>query len=143
MSKMKISSSICAAFVLSACASSSHVVTGTERPAVDPTEVTVYSEAPSEEYEVIATVTASSSRGLSQQGRVDAATEELVEEASKLGANGVIIKGANGTGGVSTGISTGISGGSRGFSSGLGTSFTIHSADLAGTAIYVSKPGVK
>ena len=137
MNRMKILGGISVALMLSACATSSHVVTGTEREPIDPSAVTVYSEAPSQEYEVVATVSASSSRGLSQQGRVDAATQELIEEAAKLGANGVIIKGANDTGGVSTGISTGISGGSRGFSSGLGTSFTIHSADMKGQAIYV------
>lgn len=123
---------------LTACASGSHVVTGVPRPAIDPAFVKVYSQAPSQPYEVIASLQASSSRGLSQQGRMDSAVASLKSEAAKLGANGVIIHNyPNDSGGVSTHISTGISGGSRGIYTGVGTGFTINPASLKGTAIYV------
>ena len=143
MRQLKTMSLMVGAMLLTACASSSHVVTGEQRVAIAPEEVTVYSQAPELRYEIIGTVSASSSKGLSQQGRLDAAKQELVEEAAKLGANGVIVNGLNDSGGVSTGISTGLSGGSGGFSTGLGTSITIHSADVKGQAIYVYGAGDK
>ncbi|MCO4787023.1 MAG: hypothetical protein KC467_13995, partial [Marinomonas atlantica] len=109
-----------------------------QRPAIDVRVVKVYSEAPTTEYEVIGSIEASSSRGMTQQGRMDSAIEALKEEAAEIGANGVIISNLpNPSGGVSTQISTGISGGSRGFSSGLGTGITIHPAEIKGTAVYV------
>ena len=124
--------------VLTACASGSHVLTGTPRDAIEPSQVKVYSQAPSQAYDTIASVQASSSQGVSQQGRMDSAVEELKIEAAKLGANGVIISHyPNNSGGVSTQISTGIFGGSRGISTGVGTGFTINPATVKGTAIYV------
>ncbi|WP_067218574.1 hypothetical protein ACPUEK_11385 [Marinomonas gallaica] len=136
---MKKGLSLCAsAILLTACASGSHVVTGTQRAAIDVEVVKVYSEAPKTEYEVVGSIEASSSRGMTQQGRMDSAIEALKEEAAEIGANGIIVSNfPNHSGGISTQVSTGISGGSRGFSSGLGTGITIHPAAVKGTAVYV------
>lgn len=124
--------------VLTACASGSHVLTGSKYPATNSSQVAVYSSAPRQPYEVIGEVNASSSLGFTQQGRLDSALETLREEAAKLGANGIIVpNAANGSGGVSTRISTGISGGTHGVRTGLGTGITIHPANVRGTAILV------
>lgn len=124
---------------LTACASGSHVLTGAPRPAIDPSLVKVYSQAPNQPYDVIANLQASSSRGLSQQGRMDSAVASLKSEAAKLGANGVIINNyPNNSGGVTTHISTDISSGSRGIATGVGTGFTINPASIKGIAIYVA-----
>ncbi|MBM6550043.1 hypothetical protein [Marinomonas ostreistagni] len=128
------------ALALTGCASGSHVLTGQQRPAIDATQVAVYSQPPQQNYEVVARVEASSSRGVTQQGRMDSALNTLKEEAAELGANGVIVPDlARRGGGVSTQVSTGISGGSGGLRSGLGTGFTINPASIHGTAIFVTE----
>ena len=124
---------------LTACASGSHVLTGIERSAIDPKFVQVYSQAPKIDFEVVASLEATSSLGITQQDRVDSALQTIKEEAAELGANGIIISNTPyKTGVISTNVSTGISTGTNGFRSGLGTGFTIHPALIKGTAIYVN-----
>lgn len=138
MTSIKILGSCIIAVILTACASGSHILTGMQRPAVNPATVAVYAQAPNVDYEIVASLEASSSRGVTQQGRMDSAVKTLIKEAADIGANGIILDNlANHTGGVTTHITTGISGGTHGFSSLLGTGVTINPALIKGTAIYV------
>ena len=126
------------AALLTGCASGSHVITGQAREPVESTEVKVYHTPPAQKHEVIGRVEASSTQGVTQQGRMDSAVETLKQEAAELGANGVIVDAPSRRGGgVSTNISTGVSGGSSGLRTGLGTGFTINPASVYGSAIYV------
>jgi hypothetical protein len=82
-------------FVLfgTACANyhSSHVMIGTPRPSVDPSQVQIYLRPPAR-YEEIAIVTADSRGSFrwSSQGTTDFALERLKDEAARLGANGLL-----------------------------------------------------
>ena len=81
------------AFVLVGCASGSALVTGQTRPAIeDFNTVTILSEMP-EGAEQIAVVKASSDAGMTQQGSLDYAVEELKKQAAKVGANAVVLTG--------------------------------------------------
>ena len=75
------------------CASGSALVTGQARPAIeDYTTVTILTEMP-EGAEQIAIVKASSNMGITQQKSLDYATEELKQQAAKVGANAVVLTG--------------------------------------------------
>ena len=84
------------------CASGSVVLTGTKRPPVSPTEVRLYAKAPAE-YEVIGIVKASSEMGMTEQGSMDYAVEELKKQAASVGANGVLLRTVGEKGGTSYG----------------------------------------
>ncbi len=73
------------------CASGSAILVGEARDPITPLEVTLYLEAP-ENYEKIALVDASSDAGMTKQGSIDYAIEELKNQAAKLGANGVLLQ---------------------------------------------------
>jgi hypothetical protein len=94
---------------LAACASS-HIITGTPRPPIEPTQVKLYSSAPAK-FEEIAIIEASSksSWAFTDQQKVNVVIERLKEEAAKLGANGVLLQmtGSESAGGVVTGVSGG------------------------------------
>ena len=80
-------------FILSAligCASGSHIVIGQQRPAINLDDVTIYLEPPSR-YETIGIVEASSEVGFSTQAAQDRAIAELKRQASRIGANGVLL----------------------------------------------------
>jgi hypothetical protein len=79
------------ALFLVASASGSAIVTGIKRTPLDPNEVRLYLEAPSN-YEVIGIVNASSDAGWTEQNSLDYAVQELKSQAAKLGANGVLIE---------------------------------------------------
>jgi hypothetical protein len=80
------------------CASGSVVLTGMKRPPVSSTEVKLYTKAPAD-YEVIGIVKASSDAGMTEQGSMDYAIEELKKQAASVGANGVLLKTVGKTGG--------------------------------------------
>ena len=67
---------------------------GTARPATDPASVRIYNTPPPK-FEEIAIVQSDNTGtgGFTQQGRVNAAMKRLRENAAKLGANGIILKG--------------------------------------------------
>jgi len=94
---------------LTACASS-HIITGTPRPPIEPAQVKLYSSAPAK-FEEIAIIEASSksSWAFTDQQKVNVVIERLKEEAAKLGANGVLLQmtGSESTGGVMTGFASG------------------------------------
>ena len=81
------------AAVLTGCASGSALVTGQTRSAIeDHTAVSILTEMP-EGAEEIAIVKASSDSGLTQQGSLDYAVDELKRQAAKVGANAVVLTG--------------------------------------------------
>jgi hypothetical protein len=76
---------------IAGCATGSHVITGTIHPATLPEGVKIYSTAPANS-EVIGIVSASSISGLTWQQASDDALRRLKIEASKIGANGIVVK---------------------------------------------------
>jgi hypothetical protein len=81
------------AAVLTGCASGSALVTGQTRPAIkEHTVVRILTEMP-EGADEIAIVKASSDAGLTQQGSLDYAVQELKKQAAKVGANAVVLIG--------------------------------------------------
>jgi len=87
--KMIIILSVLAVFLFS-CATGSVIITGTRRPAIDPSEVRILLNPPSE-YETIGIVEASSDVEFSRQSAQDRVMEELKKQAAKIGANGVLL----------------------------------------------------
>lgn len=73
------------------CASGTALVTGTQREATTVESVMIYTEPPTN-YEVIGIVTASSNSGMTDQGSLNYAIEELKKQAAKIGANGIILQ---------------------------------------------------
>lgn len=129
--------------VLSACATS-HVLTGTPRPPIDPAQVRIYHGPPPVPYEEIAVLeTSSGALTYGEQNKVDSVLRKLREEAARLGANGVLFSGtADGYGGsaVSVGAGGGRIGG-RGFSSaGVGVNVSPRQKYASGIAIYIPDP---
>ena len=80
---------ILAAFVLSGCATGSHIITGTARPAISSSDVKLFG-APPEKYEVVGTINAYYAIGVGQ-GATDACVSELKNQAAKIGANGILL----------------------------------------------------
>ena len=117
------------------CASSSKVMLGQARPAIDPSQVQVYRTAPAGALE-IAQLESKSAVGFGTQGQTDAAVARLKREAAALGANGVVLIGV-GSSGSPVGMSVGA--GSYGRHSGGGVSMGIPTTQkqAAGVAIYV------
>ena len=72
------------------CATGSSIITGTKRPAINPSEVTIYLDPPAE-YETIGIIEVSSEVGFSRQKAQDRAMEALKSRAAKVGANGVLL----------------------------------------------------
>lgn len=130
------------AFLLAACANTSHVITGKPRPAIDPAQVTLYNVAPAK-YEEIAVIDASSqmSFAFGDQNKMNAVIDRLKKEAASLGANGVLLQGtgSSGAGGISTGVGVGTATGTGGGGVGIGTGISLSSPSKTGRglAIYV------
>ena len=123
-------------FLLAACATTSHVITGTARTPIDPSQVKVYSTTPPN-YEEIAVIDATSrlSGSFGDQKKMDTVIERLKKEAASLGANGVVLQttGSEHGGGVGTGV--GVGGG--GISIGTGIFTASDNKTGRGLAIYV------
>lgn len=126
------------------CASGSHVITGQQRPEIEVDQVSVFTEIPTFEFEVIGTVRASSDNGFSEDSRKEKATQELKEQAAKIGANGVIVGDVTQLSfrrlGTGVGVSVG-SGGGVGTS--IGSSFSFPTTEVIGKAIYYPSDGLK
>lgn len=125
---------------LGGCATTSHVITGTPRAAIDPGQVTLYSSPPPQ-YEEIAVIdaTSRSSFAFGEQNKMDAVIARLKKAAASLGANGVLLQGTGsdgGGGGVGFGVGTGIGGG--GLS--VGTSIFSGSANKTGRGLAILVP---
>ena len=82
-------------FVLAGCATGSALVTGQVTTAIkDHSSIQILTSMPAGAEE-IAIVKASSDAGLTQQGSLDYAVEELKKQAARVGANGVVITGSD------------------------------------------------
>ena len=79
--------------MLAACATSSRTLTGTPRPALSPTEVKVYTQAP-QSFEEIAVLGASRKSVTSAGGEraIEKMIEAMKSQAAALGANGVLLE---------------------------------------------------
>ena len=113
---------ILSAALFFSCVSGSALVTGTQRPPIEPSMVKVYPEPPAK-YEIIGIVTATSEYGWSEQSDLNEALKELKNQAAKIGANGILID--------SVSVPT------TGFSS--YDYYATSSKSLQGKAIYVSE----
>jgi uncharacterized lipoprotein YajG len=91
---MKLLALVLSFALLAGCAysASSHLIVGQVRPAIQPSQVKIYTTQP-ERYEEIAIVDASSQGSFSftEQSRLDAALKLIKEEAAMLGANGLLL----------------------------------------------------
>ena len=126
-------------FLFIAACASSHVLTGTARPEIDPSQVKIYSHPPAN-FEEVALLTASSesSWAWTEQGKTNAVMEGLKKEAAKLGANGVLLQSLRTEGGGSgVGISSGQSYGSGGYAYGTGTTYFVSDSHRSGQAVAI------
>ena len=131
------------ALSVAACASSA-LVTGRQRPPIDPSQVRVYFSAPPGGYEEIARLqTGSGAFTYGEQNKMNSVIAKLRNEAAKLGANGVLFTGTDdGYGGSSVGVGAGGGRiGGSGFSpGGIGVSISPSQKYAYGLAIYVANP---
>jgi hypothetical protein len=110
------------------CATGSIIISGNTRTAIDPSEVKIYLEPPTQ-YETIGIVEASSDVELSRQVAQDRVINKLKSKSAKVGANGLLL--------VATGSQ---SSGTAGYiSNGIFFASTIDKITAQGKAIYVTK----
>jgi hypothetical protein len=129
------------AFGLAACAPSSHVLVGTSRPPISPSDVKLYLQPPPSFQEVaILNASANSMFGTGGQGSVDKVIQRLKEEAAKLGANGIILEGMSDrvTGSLGGGSGSSSYSGNSAVGVGVGGSLGIFKKTALGRAIFVS-----
>src|ERR1041384_980033 len=126
--------------ILVGCASSSHVLVGNARPPISPDQVKVYLKPPAK-FEEIALLDASSrsSWTFTDQAKMNKAVERLKKEAAKLGANGVLLRGAGDQYGGSVSTGSGIVTGHGNITTGFGIGSSSPEMDKAasGVAIFV------
>jgi hypothetical protein len=132
-----------AVLVLAGCASS-HILTGTPRPPIDPAQVRVYYGSPGVPFEEVALLeTSSGAFTYGEQNKADSVMRKLREEAASLGANGILFQGTAdgyGGGGVSVGAGTGRFGGRSFTSGGVGVNISPRQKYGRGVAIYLPDP---
>ncbi len=124
----KIIACCLSALFLIGCATGSVVLTGTARPSTDPQSVKLYLKEP-KKFDVIGLVEASSDSGFTDQGSQDYAVAELKKQASKIGANGVLLT----TAGTQT------SGMVGGYGTGMIWAGSVNAKVVKGTAIFVNE----
>ena len=112
--------------ILIGCATGSTIITGEVRPEIDPAEVKIYLEPPSQ-FETIGLIEASSDVEFSRQSAQDRVISELKKRAAKIGANGVLLLDT----GVTTTTTTGM------YSNGFFYSSKSDTLTAQGKAIYV------
>lgn len=129
--------------LLAACASS-HVLTGTPRPPIDPSQVRLYYGPPPGGYEEIARLEVNSGAfTYGEQNKTNSVMRKLREEAARLGANGILFQGTadgHGGGGVSVGGGGGRIGGSSYSGVGVGVNISPQQKYANGIAIWVRDP---
>ena len=123
--------------ITGACSTSSRQIVGVKRPAIDVSQVIIYTQKPAE-YEQIAFIQASSKNAMafSDEAMQDVIIERLKKEAAALGANGVLINQTEEQVTGSVGSGTGMSGGNFGI--GIGLSIPITNQSTRAVAIYVA-----
>jgi hypothetical protein len=125
-------------------APSTHILTGTPRPAIAPTDVKIYTAPPPQAQE-IALLDAHSSSVFAPGGQksIDKVVERLKAEAAQLGANGIILGDVSDrqTGSVGTGVGSDSYSRNSAVGVGVNGSLGIYKKTGKATAIYVP-PGV-
>jgi hypothetical protein len=128
------------ALLLAACVPSSHILTGTARPAISPNEVKLYTTPPPQ-FQEIALLDATSKSVFSPGGQkaIDTVIERLKVQAAQLGANGIILGDIadHQTGSIGTGVGSDSYSRNSAVGVGVGGSLGIYKKTGKGTAIYV------
>lgn len=143
MRRIQLSLLSVAVLALAACASGGPLVTGTPRPAIDPSQVRFYYDKPAGAEEIAVIDANSGAFTYGNQNKTNAVMQKLREQAAQLGANGVIYRGAvpaGGGGGVSVGAGGGRVGGSGFSGAGVGVNISPQQKYAEGLAIYVANP---
>jgi hypothetical protein len=144
MSAIKYLSVLALPVLLFGCSSGSHVVTGQQMPELEVEQVAIFEQAPAFDYKVVGTVKASSDNGFTEDSRKEKATQELKEQAAKIGANGVILDEVTQLSFRRLGTGVGISAGSGGgIGTSIGSSFSFPTTEAKGTAIFYETDSVK
>lgn len=135
---------LCVLLALLAACTSSHVLTGTPRPPIDPSQVRIYYGPPPGGYEEIARLQVRSGAfTYGAQNKSNAVIRNLRREAARLGANGVLLQGT-GEGpdrsAVSVGGGVGRIGGRSASSVGVGVNISPTPAHASGIAVWVANP---
>ena len=129
------------AAALAACATDSVVVVGSQRAAILPAEVKIYSRPPPQ-FEEIAVLNASSSSMFTTGGQktVDKVIAGLKDQAAKLGANGIILEGFSDsqTGSLGTGVGSSSYSSNSAVGVGAGGSFGLYRKTGHARAIFVA-----
>lgn len=122
--------------LLAAC-QSSHVLVGTKRPPIDPSQVQLYLQPPAQ-FEQVAMLEASSaaSGAFTRQQKTDKVITRLKAEAAALGANGILMQGMGDEYAGSVGTGNVYFSGNTAF----GTGFSAPVFNKAGTAIAIYVP---
>ena len=110
------------------CATGSIIISGKTRTAIDPSEVKIYLEPPTQ-YETVGIIEASSEVELSRQAAQDRVINKLKSKSAKVGANGLLL--------VATGSQS--SGTVGYYSNGIFFASTSDKITAQGKAIYVTK----
>ena len=131
------------ALALAGC-STSHVLTGTPRPPIDPSQVRIYYGPPPGGYEEIARLDVGSGAfTYGKQNKANAVLRNLRREAARLGANGVLLQGtAHGptNTGVSVGGGVGRGGGRTVSGVGVGVNISPTQTYASGIAVWIENP---
>ena len=138
--RISTATSVAALTLLAACAPSSHVLVGTARPPIAPSQVTIYSHAP-QQFEEIAVLNASSKSMFNAGGQrtTDKVVERLKVQAAQLGANGIILEGfdQSQTGSIGTGVGSDSYSRHSSVGVGVGGSFGLFKTTGKARAIFV------
>ena len=124
--------------------STSHMLTGTPRPPIDPAQVRIYHSPPPGGFEEIAILqTRSGALTYGEQNKIDSVMRKLRQEAASLGANGVLLQGTA-EGYSNSAVSVGAGGGrfsGRSYGGvGVGVNVSPTQVHASGIAIHVPHP---
>ena len=134
---------LAAACLLAACATGGPLLTGTPRAPIDPSQVRFYYDAPAGAEQIAIIDASSGAFTYGNANKTNAVIQKLREQAARLGANGVVYRGAvsaPGNSGVGIGVGGGRIGGSSYSSAGVGVNISPTQKYAEGAAIYVANP---
>jgi len=125
------------AISLAGCVSS-HVLVGTPRPPIQPSEVHVYLQPPAQ-YQQIALLQSSSRAAfaISAQAKTDKVVERLKREAASLGANGIVLQGLGDQAGGAVELNSAQLSSSGKSAFGVGSSVAAYNKSGSAVAIFV------
>jgi hypothetical protein len=123
---------------------SSHVLVGTPRPPIQPSEVHVYLQPPAQ-YQQIALLQTSSRAAfaISAQAKTDKVVARLKQEAASLGANGIVLQGLGDQAGGAVELDSAQLSSSGRSALGVGSSVTAYNKSGSAVAIFVPAEGSK